>query len=107
MTYFSKYRLKTRQQLQGMRTNSGFAEWCKEVGRYIAALILALILVQYITDTAIAEDEAYAVAHQAKQQAEKAESTWLSCLNHKGVWIDGVLHTCTLADTRLTKEQFK
>ena len=104
ITAYSKYR---RLKLRAAWELAGMAVWCKEVGRYIAALILALILVQYITDTAIAEDNAYEVANRAKSDAEKAEASWLSCLNHKGVWIDGVLHTCTLADTRLTKEQFK
>lgn len=104
ITAYSKYR---RMKLRAAWELAGMAVWCKEVGRYIAALILALILVQYITDTAIAEDNAYEVANRAKSDAEKSESSWLSCLNHKGVWINGSLHTCTLADTRLTKEQFK
>ena len=104
ITLYSKYR---RLKLRAAWELAGMAVWCKEVGRYIAALILALILVQYITDTAIAEDNAYEVANRAKSDAEKAEASWLSCLNHKGVWINGSLHTCTLADTRLTKEQFK
>lgn len=101
---YSKYR---RMKLRAAWELAGMAVWCKEVGRYIAALVLALILVQYITDKAIAEDNAYNAAQQAKLDAARAEATWLSCLNHKGVWIDGHLHTCSLADTRFTKEQFK
>lgn len=104
ITAYSKYR---RLKLRAAWELAGMAVWCKEVGKYIAALLLALILVQYITDVAIAEDDALAQADRARQQAEKAEASWLSCLNHKGVWIDGHLHTCSLADTRFTKEQFK
>lgn len=104
ITLYSKYR---RMKIRAAWELAGMAVWCKEVGKYIAAFVLALILVQYIADQAIAEDNAYEVANRAKTDAEKAEASWLSCLNHKGVWIDGVLHTCTIADTRLSRGDFK
>jgi hypothetical protein len=104
ITEYSRYR---RMKLRAAWELAGMAVWCKEVGRYIAAFIFALILVQYITDAAIAEDMALEAKHRAERKQEHAEATWLSCLNHKGVYVDGRLHTCSLADTRFTQEHFK
>ena len=90
-----------------MRTGKGFSIWCGYVGKGIAVLITALLFAQYVTDRAIAEDEALAAKHRAERMAEQAESTWLSCLNNRGVYLDGKLHTCTLANTHFTKGDFK
>jgi hypothetical protein len=104
ITAYSKYR---RMKLRAAWELAGMAVWCKETGKYLAAFLLALILVQYITDTAIAADDACLAKTEAERTAEKQEQAWLSCLNNRGVWIDGVLHICTLADTRLAKGDFK
>ena len=104
ITAYSKYR---RLKLRAAWELAGMAVWCKEVGKYVLAFIAALILVQYITDAAIAADDAYLAKTEAERAAAQQEEAWLSCLNNKGVWLDGRLHTCTLADTRLTQEQFK
>lgn len=101
---YSKYR---RQGLRRAWHLAGMREWCANVGGYLLAFIAALLFVQWVSDQAIAEDAAYAARQKAEQRAAKAEATWLSCLNHKGVWIDGRLHTCTLADTHLAKADFK
>lgn len=100
ITQYSRYR---RMKLALAWELAGMAVWCKEVGKYIAAFVVALICVQYVTDKAIAEDEAYA----AQQKAAHIEQTWISCLNHKGVYIDGRLFVCSLADTHLAKADFK
>lgn len=97
---WSKYR---RMKLALAWELAGMAVWCKEVGKYLLAFLLALVVVQYITDKAIAEDEAYA----AKQKVAQVEQTWLSCLNNKGVYIDGKLHTCSVQNTHLSKSDFK
>jgi len=104
ITQYSRYR---RMKLRAAWELAGMAVWCKEVGKYIAAFILALILVQYITDAAVAADDAQLATTAAERAAERQEQAWLSCLNHKGVFINGSLHTCTLADTRLTQDHFK
>lgn len=104
ITLYSKYRR------QGLRRAWHFAqmtEWTLDIGLKIAAFFVALLFVQWISDKAIAEDTALEAKHRAEQQKDHAEATWLSCLNHKGVYVDGRLHTCSLADTRLTQEQFK
>lgn len=100
ITAYSKYR---RLKLRAAWELEGMAVWCKEVGLYILAFVASLLVVQIIADKAIAEDEAYA----AQQKTAHIEQTWLSCLNHKGVYINDTLYTCSLADTRFTKEQFK
>ena len=100
ITLYSKYR---RLKYRAAWELAGMAVWCKEVGKYIVAFVMALLIVQYVTDKAIAEDEAYA----AKQKTAHIEQTWLSCLNHKGVYINDELHTCTVANTRLAKADFK
>lgn len=100
ITQYSRYR---RMKLNLAWELAGMAVWCKEVGKYLVGLLLALVVVQYISDKAIAEDEAYA----AQQKAEHIEQTWISCMNNKAVWIDGELHTCSLANTRFAKADFK
>lgn len=104
ITLYSKFRR------QGLRRAWHFAqmtEWTLNVGLYIVAFFAALLFVQWISDKAIAEDMALEAKHRAELKQEHAEATWLSCLNHKGVYVDGRLHTCSLADTRFTQEQFK
>ena len=100
ITQYSRYR---RMKIRAAWELAGMAVWCKEVGKYIAALFVALLVVQYISDKAIAEDEAYA----AQKKTEHIEQAWISCLNHKGVYINDELHTCTVANTRLAKADFK
>lgn len=100
ITAYSKYR---RLKLRAAWELAGMAVWCKEVGLYILAFVASLLVVQIIADKAIAEDEAYA----AQQKTAHIEQTWLSCLNHKGVFVDGELHTCSLANTRFAKADFK
>lgn len=97
---YSKYR---RMKIRAAWELAGMAVWCKEVGKYIAALLVALICVQYISDKAIAEDEAYA----AQKKTEHIEQAWISCLNNKGVWINDELYTCSLENTRFTKDHWK
>lgn len=104
ITAYSRFR---RQNLRRAWHFAGMTEWCANVGKYIAAFIACLLFVQYVTDRAIAEDVAMEAKHRAERMADQAESTWLSCLNSKGVWINDRLHTCSLADTHLTREQFK
>ena len=104
ITLYSRFR---RQNLRRAWHFSGMTEWCASVGKYIAAFIACLLFAQFITDRAIAEDEALAAKHRAERMAEQAESTWLSCLNNRGVYLDGKLHTCTLANTHFTKGDFK
>lgn len=104
ITAYSRYR---RMKLRAAWELAGMAVWCKEVGKYILAFIVALILVQYITDAAIAADDAYLAKTEAERAAAKQEEAWLSCLNNKGVYVDGRLHTCSLADTRIAKADFK
>lgn len=104
ITAYSKFR---RQNLRRAWHFASMTEWCRNVGLYIVAFFAALLFVQWISDKAIAEDNAVAAKHRAERAAEKQEAAWLSCLNHKGVFINGSLHTCSLADTRFTKEQFK
>jgi len=99
ISQYSRYR---RMKLKAAWELAGMAVWCKEVGKYIAAFVLTLICVQYVTDKAIAEDEAYA----AQQKTAHIEQAWISCLNHKGVYINGELHTCSLGNTRLAKGDF-
>ena len=102
--------LYSRFRRKGLRRAwhfAGMTEWCRNVGKYIAAFIACLLFVQFVTDRAIAEDEAVAAKHKAERMAEQAESTWLSCLNNRGVYLDGKLHTCTLANTHFTKGDFK
>lgn len=82
-------------------------QWCVDVAAKLLVWVAALLLVQYVTDRAIAEDVALEAKHRAERKAEQHEATWLSCLNHKGIWLDGRLHTCSLGDTHLTREQFK
>lgn len=100
ITLYSKYR---RMKIRAAWELAGMAVWCKEVGKHIVAFIVALLVVQYVTDKAIAEDEAYL----ARQEKAHIEQTWISCLNHKGVYINDELHTCTVANTRLAKADFK
>lgn len=104
ITLYSKYR---RQKLARAWEFANMTQWCVDVAGKLLIWIAALLLVQYITDRAIAEDVALEAKNRAERKQEHAEATWLSCLNNKGVWIDGRLHTCNLADTRLTQEQFK
>ena len=104
ITLYSKYR---RQSYKRAWHFAGMTEWCLNVGLYIAAFFAALLFVQWVSDKAIAEDMALEAKHRAEQKQEQAEATWLSCLNHKGVFVDGELHTCSLANTRFAKADFK
>lgn len=104
ITAYSKYRR------QGLRRAWHFAqmtEWTLNVGLYIAAFFAALLFVQWVSDKAIAEDMALEAKHKAERKQEHAEATWLSCLNNKGVYVDGKLHICTLANTHLSRSDFK
>lgn len=104
ITAYSRYR---RMKLRAAWELAGKAVWCKEIGKYVLAFIVALILVQYITDAAIAADDAYLAKTEAERAAAKQEEAWLSCLNNKGVWIGDSLHTCRLEDTKFKKSDFK
>lgn len=104
ITEYSRYR---RMKLRAAWELAGMAVWCKEIGKYVLAFIVALILVQYITDAAIAADDAYLAKTEAERAAAKQEAAWLSCLNNKGVYVDGRLFICTLADTHLARSDFK
>lgn len=104
ITQYSRYR---RLKLRAAWQLAGMAVWCKEVGTYLVAFIAALVLVTMVTDMSIAADEADEKRLEAQAKAERHEYAWLSCLNHKGVWIDGRLHTCTVADTFFTRESFR
>ncbi len=104
ITLYSKFR---RQRLAKAWEYAHMTKWCVDVAGKLLVWVAALILVQYVTDRAIAEDVALEAKHRAERMADQAESTWLSCLNSKGVWINDRLHTCSLADTHLTREQFK
>lgn len=101
---FSLYR---RRGLRDAFHLAGMGRWLRNAGLICTALALAFVAVRAVADMAIAEDEAYAAKVRAERAAVQAEATWLSCLNHKGVWVEGRLHTCTLADTHLTREHFK
>jgi len=104
ITAYSKYRR------QGLRRAWHFAqmtEWTLDIGLKIAVFFAALLFVQWVSDKAIAEDMALEAKHRAEQQKDHAEATWLSCLNHKGVWIGDSLHTCRLEDTKFKKSDFK
>ena len=104
ITLYSKFR---RQKLTKAWEYAGMTQWCVDVAGKLLIWIAALLLVQYITDRAIAEDVALEAKHRAERKQEHAEATWLSCLNNRGVWINDRLHTCSLGDTHLTREQFK
>ncbi len=104
ITLYSKFR---RQRLAKAWEYANMTKWCVDVAGKLLLWIAALILVQYVTDRAIAEDLAIEAKHKAERKQAQAEQTWLSCLNHKGIWLDGRLHTCSLGDTHLTREQFK
>lgn len=103
ITLYSKFR---RQNLRRAWHFAGMTEWCRNVGLYVAGFIAALLFVQWVSDRAIAEDEALAAKHRAERRAEHQEAVWLSCLNNKGVWINDRLHICSLADTAFTRENF-
>lgn len=103
LTQYSRYR---RLKLRAAWELAGMAVWCKEVGKYLLAFLIALALVQYITDTAIAEDNAKQTAQRQAQRADKLERTWLSCLRDKGVWLNGDLHICSVVDTHLKQVHF-
>ncbi len=104
ITLYSRYR---RLKFAKAWEFAGMTQWCVDVAAKLALWIAALILVQYVTDRAIAEDLAIEAKHKAERKQAQAEQTWLSCLNHKGVYVDGKLHTCTLADTYLARGDFK
>lgn len=104
ITLYSKFR---RQNLRRAWEYAHMTKWCVDVAGKLLIWIAALLLVQYITDRAIAEDLAIEAKHKAERKQAQAEQTWLSCLNHKGVYVDGKLHTCTLADTYLARGDFK
>lgn len=104
ITAYSRFR---RQNLRRAWHFSGMTEWCLNVGLYILAFVAILAFLGWADSKAAAEDAAYAAQKHAERMAEHAEQTILSCLNHKGVWVDGSMHTCSLADTRLSRSDFK
>lgn len=104
ITLYSRYR---RQGLRRAWEFAGMAEWCRNVGLYLVAFVVALGLVAWIDAQAEAADRAELARTKAERTAAHQESVWLSCLNHKGVYLNGRLHLCSLADTYLAKGDFK
>lgn len=100
---YSHYR---RRGLRDAFYLAGMAKWLRNAGLICTAVTLAFVAVRAVADMAIAEDEAYAAKVRAERIAANAEAVWLSCLNNRGVWIDGRLHTCNLADTRFDRSDF-
>jgi len=104
ITLYSKFR---RQNLRRAWDFAGMTEWCVNVGLSIILFLAAIILVQYVADKAIAADDAEHKAKAESRKVAKLEETWLSCLNNKGIYLDGKLHTCSLANTHLAQGDFK
>lgn len=89
------YRIKRRANLRGMRTKHQFT--CDVLKTIKDAVILvAMLLGLLYAYNWYSAEEGKVIAEQKQMHSE---STWVSCLNHKGVFINGTLHLCTLADT--------
>lgn len=103
ITLFSQYR---RKGLRNAWSLANMVEWCRNVGKWIAAFLLALLAVQWIDDHLAAADEAQEARTRAERSAANLEDSFLSCLNGRGIWIDDRLHLCSVADTRIDKGGF-
>lgn len=95
------YQLKPHLAARGMRTRHEVysAAWkaVKDAAILIAMLLGLLFAIEKFTLEAVAEE--------LRAQRDKTEATWLSCLNHKGVWVNGELHLCSLANVWIRKEE--
>lgn len=92
ITRYSKYRsMKLRRAWEF----SGMTAWCKQVGKYLAGFLLALIVVQYVTDAFDTEQKLI----EAQAEKTQLEFVIMSCLNHGGMMIQGELHLCRPAPT--------
>lgn len=99
----TKHNLSRRQMLQGMRTTS---TWKRDLLRSASAglqiavgLCLLLAVIGWMAERDIADRNLSKVATRVAH----LESTWLSCLNRKGVFIDGEVVLCELAKTGVMK----
>lgn len=95
------YQLKPHLAARGMRTKHEV--WCAAWKAVKDATILIAILLGLLF--AIEKFTLEAVAGELAEQRDKAEATWVSCLNHKGVWVNGELHLCSLANVWIRKEE--
>ncbi len=95
------YLLKSHLTARGMRTRHEV--WCAAWKALKDAVILIAMLLGLLF--AIENLTYEAVAGELVAQRDKAEATWLSCLNHKGVWVNGELHLCSLANVWIRKEE--
>lgn len=104
ITAYSRYR---RMKLRAAWELAGMAVWFRHVGIYIAGFFAIVIFLFWANDQVEAKEEADMAATKAERAAAKQEAAWLSCLNNKGVYVDGRLFICTLADTHLARSDFK
>lgn len=104
-TIYSKYRSLSREAAKrkllwelrgGVGALASFTYRIFLLALAIAALATVLSLIE---DISAAEDR----VHAKVQRLEHLEKTIVSCLNHKGIFINDELHICTLANTHIQK----
>lgn len=96
ISLYSKYR---RQGLRKAWEFSGMTQTLVHGATVALAALIVLAVLGMIDDY----NEAHAYAKEANNKAEQVELAMVSCLNHKGIYINGELVVCELGRTGVLK----
>lgn len=100
----NSYLLKPTSAVRAMRTHhhlkQNLLKTAKDGVILIGLLFGLLHAYNWLSDQAEIKQAEKRVS-EAKAEQAKVELAWIGCLNHKGVFVDGTLHTCNLANTHI------
>jgi len=91
---FSQYR---RKGLRNAWSLAGMWRWVRNVGIWIVALLAMLAFLQWSDDQAERQDQ----AERDARHISRLERVIVSCLDHKGMYINGELHVCEIANAHI------
>ncbi|HNA84900.1 MAG TPA: hypothetical protein PLB04_05005 [Nitrospira sp.] len=103
---FSKYRETSRKAAKQRllwELNGGaraLGEFLLNLIRLAFILFVIVMVLAWTEELSAKEDHAFSQAHRIQQ----LELALLSCLNYKGVYLDGELHLCGFANTWIKAE---
>lgn len=103
---YSKYRKLSREGAKARllwELNGGagaLVEFILNLCKLVILLAIVVALLAWAEELSAKEDHAFSQAHRIQQ----LELALLSCLNYKGVYLDGELHLCGFANTWIKAE---
>lgn len=100
----NSYLLKPTSAVRGMRTHQHLKRDLLKTAKDGAILIGLLFGLLHAYNWLSGQDDivqAEKRASEAKAEQAKVELAWIGCLNHKGVFVDGQLYICNLANTHI------